>query len=79
VIAVLEDADATGSIDSASDDFLDRRQFLFDLDVAVDDLERWSRCQLEAADRRHVAERLMLSLVSFYVKRTRVRSSASRL
>ena len=35
VIAVLEDADATGSIDSASDDFLDRRQFLFDLDVAV--------------------------------------------
>ncbi len=63
VIAVLEDADATGAVDAATDDLLSWCGFLFDRDVTIDHVELRRPRQLEAADRRHVAEGLMLPLV----------------
>jgi hypothetical protein len=63
VIAVLEDADASVAVDTPTDDLSWRRELGFGRDVTVDNLERCRSRQLEAADRRDVAEALVLALV----------------
>jgi hypothetical protein len=55
VVTMLEDADASRTIDAPTDDLLDGLRFLLDRDVAVDDLQRGQSGELEASDRRDVA------------------------
>ena len=63
VIAVLEDADAAGSVDPTSDGLLSGLRFLVNGYVPIDDLEgRWVG-ELEAPDRWDVAEGLMVSVM----------------
>lgn len=63
VIAVLENADASCPVDSATHHLGTWGRLLLDRDVAVDDLERHWLGELEAPDGRLVAQGLMLSLV----------------
>ena len=63
VITVLEDADASCPIDAPTNRLGPGRWCLFDRAVAVDDLERQWLGQLEAPDRRHVTQGLMLPVV----------------
>src|ERR671911_1357556 len=63
VIAVLENADAARTVDAPTHDLLRRQWLLLGSDVTVDDLECWWAGEFEAADRRDVAETLVLPLV----------------
>jgi hypothetical protein len=63
VVAVLEDADATGPIDAATDDPRPRLRNFLDRNLTIDDLKRPLVGELEASDRCDVAEGLMFSVV----------------
>ena len=63
VVAVLEDADAPGLIDPASDDPRPFLGYLLDLDLPVHDLDEPVLGKLEAADQGDVADGLVLPVV----------------
>ncbi len=62
VIAVLEDADASGAVHAARHRLGTWRSLLFDRDIAIDDLERCRPGEFEALDRWHVAQGLVFPL-----------------
>jgi hypothetical protein len=63
VVTVLEDADASGLIDATGYDPCALLGYLLGLHFAVDDLDMAPIGELEAADRGHVADPLVLPVV----------------
>ena len=62
VVAMVQDRDTSFVVDPVSHELLHRFDLRFGFDLAVDDFQRRRGCELEASDRRDVADPLVLPL-----------------